>query len=195
MAFNSPVGKCFLARVSSGSCHQVGVKSTEFTLHHNFGKVGFLGQGSDDNIWTCDYDSRLCIPSLVDRLRVKNPNWLVEPRQDDYLFLLDDGNLIEKTVITRLLRTAALRSGLDPSVMAMDTHSLRGPASAQLWRTLGSLSTRSNAEAAGLRRAGRFTVGARGRLAVTLLTEWFRRPVICLLAHLRSKMPSEPPVV
>ena len=99
------------------------MKSTEFTLHHNFGKVGFLGQGSDDNIWTCDYDSRLCIPSLVDRLRVKNPNWLVEPRQDDYLFLLDDGNLIEKTVITRLLRTAALRSGLGPSVM--DTHSLR----------------------------------------------------------------------
>ena len=69
----------------------------------------------------------LWIPSLVklvNRLRVKKTNWLlVEPRQGDYLFLLDDDNLIEKTVITRLLRTAALRSGLDPSVM--DTHSLR----------------------------------------------------------------------
>ena len=48
---------------------------------------------------------------------------MVEPRQGEYLFLLDDGNVIEKTVIARLLRTAALRSGLDPSVM--DTHSLR----------------------------------------------------------------------
>ena len=69
-----------------------------------------------------DYDSRLCIPSLVDRLRVKNPNWLVEPRQGDYLFLLEDGNLTEKTVITRLLRTAALRlCGLD-SIRRSWTH-------------------------------------------------------------------------
>ena len=49
------------------------------------------------------------------------------------------------------------------------------------WRMLGSLSTRSNAEAAGLRRAGRSTAGAHGRSAVALLIGWRRRLAIYLL--------------
>ena len=169
----------------------VGVKSSEFALHHNFDKVDFLGQGSDDNIGTCDYDSRLCIPSLVDRLRVKNPHWLVESRQDDYLFQLDDGNLIEKTVITRLLRTAALRSGLDPSVM--DTHSLRA----------GGCTAMADAgfPEHEIQRRGRWAsacwkIYCWGTRALgSDVANRMAQASSDLFAHLRSKMPSEPPVV
>jgi hypothetical protein len=169
----------------------VGVKSSEFTLHHNFDKVDFLGQGSDDNIGTCDYDSRLCIPSLVDRLRVKNPHWLVESRQDDYLFQLDDGNLIEKTVITRLLRTAALRSGLDPSVM--DTHSLRA----------GGCTAMADAgfPEHEIQRRGRWAsacwkIYCWGTRALgSDVANRMAQASSGLFAHLRSKMASEPSVV
>jgi hypothetical protein len=101
----------------------VGVASDEFSLRHEFDKVDFLGQGSDDNIGCCQEDVRLCIPSTVDRLRVLNPDWLSPACDSDYLFILNDGRLVEKGTVTRLLRESGLRLGLDPDIL--DTHSLR----------------------------------------------------------------------
>lgn len=101
----------------------VGVASDEFSLRHEFDKVDFLGQGSDDNIGCCKEDARLCIPTTVDKLRVLNPDWLSPACDPDYLFILNDGRLVEKGTVTRLLRESGLRLGLDPDIL--DTHSLR----------------------------------------------------------------------
>ena len=102
----------------------VGVASDEFSLRHEFGKVDFLGQGSDGNIGRCEEAIRLCIPTTVDKLRVLNPDWLSPAGDPDYLFVLNDGRLVENGTVTRLLRECpGLRLGLDPDIL--DTHSLR----------------------------------------------------------------------
>ena len=59
----------------------------------------------------------------VDKLRVLNPDWLSPACDSDYLFVLNDGRLVEKGTVTRLLRESGLRLGLDPDIL--DTHSLR----------------------------------------------------------------------
>ncbi len=53
-----------------------------------------------------------------------DPGWLV-PGVDYEAFLLtmSDGRILDKAVLTKLLREAALRMGLNPD--DMDTHSLR----------------------------------------------------------------------
>ena len=80
-------------------------------------------QGSDDNIGRCAEDARLFIPSTVGKMRLLSSDWLTPACENDFLFVLNDGSLISKYTITRLLRESGLCLGLDPSVL--DTHSLR----------------------------------------------------------------------
>ena len=56
-------------------------------------------------------------------MRLLSSDWLTPACENDFLFVLNDGSLISKYTITRLLRESGLRLGLDPSVL--DTHSLR----------------------------------------------------------------------
>ena len=57
-------------------------------------------------------------------MRLLSSDWLMPAWENDFLFVLNDGSLISKGTITRLLRESGLRLGLDPSVV-LDTHSLR----------------------------------------------------------------------
>ena len=53
-----------------------------------------------------------------------NPEWLNrEETQDRYLFTLSDGKVLHKDRVIKILRAAAIRRGLDPSILA--SHSLR----------------------------------------------------------------------
>ena len=56
-------------------------------------------------------------------MHLLSPDWLTPACENDFLFVLNDGSLISKGTITRLLRESGLRLGLDPSVL--DTYSLR----------------------------------------------------------------------
>ena len=52
-----------------------------------------------------------------------DPNWLSEDNSREFIFTMSDGRVLAKDIVTRLLRDAALRLGMDPD--DMDTHSLR----------------------------------------------------------------------
>ncbi len=50
--------------------------------------------------------------------------WLAPGENDEaFLFTMSDGRVLDKAVLTKLLREAALRMGMNPD--DMDTHSLR----------------------------------------------------------------------
>ena len=81
-----------------------------------------MGQGTDKNIKRCK-DVRLCIPSLINKLRVMRPSAFEEQNRDKFVFTMSDGKVLPKVVVERLLREAALRMGMDPRILA--SHSLR----------------------------------------------------------------------
>ena len=100
-----------------------GVPCDEVVARIDTSKTDQVGQGSDNNIKRCTKDPRLCIPSWFNVLRVMSPGWLDSTDGEGYLLTMSDGRVLDKNVITRLLREAALRRGLDPK--NLDTHSLR----------------------------------------------------------------------
>ena len=66
---------------------------------------------------------RLCIPALINKLRVMNPSAFEEKNRDSFFFTMSDGKVLPKCAVERLLRMAALRLGMDPRILA--SHSLR----------------------------------------------------------------------
>ena len=100
-----------------------GMDCDEVIVYHEYSKNDFMGQGTDNNIKRCKKDPRLCIPSLFNKLRVLNPSAFEESNRDAFLFTMSDGKVLSKLVVERLLRSAALRLGLDPRIIA--SHSLR----------------------------------------------------------------------
>ena len=99
-----------------------GLDCDELIVFHEFSKNDFMGQGTDNNIKRCN-DVRLCIPSLINKLRVMKPSAFEEQNRDKFVFTMSDGKVLPKVVVERLLREAALRMGMDPRILA--SHSLR----------------------------------------------------------------------
>ena len=91
-------------------------------LFHEYSKNGFLGQGTDNNI-KCNKDKRLCIPTLLNKLRSLNPGMFTEANSDTHMLTLSDGKVLPKVVIERLLKEAAIRLKQDPRILS--SHSLR----------------------------------------------------------------------
>ena len=57
------------------------------------------------------------------KLRVMNPSAFEEYNRGSFLFAMSGGKVLPKIAVERLLRTAALRLGMDPRILA--SHSLR----------------------------------------------------------------------
>ena len=99
-----------------------GLDCDELIIFHEFSKNDFMGQGTDNNIKRCK-DVRLCIPSLINKLRAMKPSAFEEQNRDKFVFTMSDGKVLPKVVVERLLREAALGMGVDPRILA--SHSLR----------------------------------------------------------------------
>ena len=110
------------ARNDSRDDAEPGMDCDELIVFHEFSKNDFMGQGTDNNIKRCN-DVRLCIPSLINKLRVMKPSAFEEQNRDKFVFVMSDGKVLPKVVVERLLREAALRMGMDPRILA--SHSLR----------------------------------------------------------------------
>ena len=82
-----------------------GVDCDEVVLFHEYSKNDFLGQGTDNNI-KCNKDKRLCIPTLLNKLRSLNPGMFTEANSDTHMLTLSDGKVLPKVVIERLLRSS-----------------------------------------------------------------------------------------
>ena len=120
--------KCLRMRNLIWACNdsrddaEPGLDCDEIIVYHEFSKNDFMGQGTDNNIKKCN-DLRLCIPSLINKLRVMKPSAFEEQNRDKFVFTMSDGKVLPKVVVERLLREAALRMGMDPRILAL--HSLR----------------------------------------------------------------------
>jgi integrase len=99
-----------------------GVPCDEVVLFHEYSKNDFLGQGTDNNTKR-NKDRRLCIPTLLNKLRELNPGMFLESNSDNFMLTLSDGKVLPKVVIERLLREAAIRLNQDPRTIS--SHSLR----------------------------------------------------------------------
>ena len=110
------------ARDHSSEDAPPGVDCDEVVLFHEYSKNDFLGQGTDNNI-KCNKDKRLCIPTLLNKLRRMKPEMFTEAKADSFMLTLSDGKVLPKVAVGRLLREAAMRLGLDPRILS--SHSLR----------------------------------------------------------------------
>jgi hypothetical protein len=106
-------------------------------------------------------------------MRLLSSDWLMPAWENDFLFVLNDGSLISKCAITRLLRESGLRLGLDPSVL--DTHSLRAGGCTAM-ADAGFPEHEIN--------AGRYAAGAPVSLGRMWPTGWRELPAASLFAHL-----------
>jgi len=111
------------ARDDSREDVEPGLDCDELIVHHEFSKNDFMGQGQDNNIKRCSADVRLCIPALINKLRVMNPPAFEEKNRDSFLFTMPDGKVLPKIAVERLLWMAVLRLGVDPRILA--SHRLR----------------------------------------------------------------------
>ena len=111
------------ARDDSREDAEPGIDCDELIVYHEYSKNDFMGQGQDNNIKRCSADVRLCIPALINKLRVMNPSAFEEKNRDSFFLTMSDGKVLPKCAVERLLRTAALRLGMDPRILA--SHSLR----------------------------------------------------------------------
>ena len=69
---------------------------------------------------------------VLNLLRKMKPQWLTRGRRDDnFLLTKSNGKVVKKDEIVKVLREAAIRRGLDPSVLA--SHSLRAGGATAVW--------------------------------------------------------------
>ena len=82
-------------------------------------------------------DKRLCITTLMNKLRQLNPGMFTETNADKYMLTMSVGKVLPKVVIERLLKEAASRLGQDPHILP--SRSLRAGGCAAMYNTLGML--------------------------------------------------------
>ena len=72
------------ARDDSREDVEPGFDCDELIIYHEFSKNDFIVQGQDNNTKRCSADVRLCIPSLINKLRVMNPSAFEEKNRDSF---------------------------------------------------------------------------------------------------------------
>ena len=108
------------------------IPADEFTLAQDFAKNDPLGQGTVNNAKVCPKEPRLCVVDILNRLRRLNSQWLHDERHADrFLLTLASGAVLKKEAVVKTLRAAAIRRGLDPSILS--SHSLRAGGCTALW--------------------------------------------------------------
>ena len=108
------------------------IDADEAALRQDFHKNDRLGQGTDNNVKLCKKEPRLCLVTVMNKLRKMKPTWLMlDENIDKCLLTKSNGKVVKKDHIVKLLREAGIRKGLDPSILS--SHSLRAGGCTAIW--------------------------------------------------------------